>query len=575
MIAYVIYARKSNESEDRQVLSIEAQLKELTDYAAKNNLIIAQTYIEAKSAKKPGRPLFNDMVKDLRRRKATGVLCWKLDRLSRNMLDAATISELLESGIISEIRTPSQIYRNTSNDKFMTGLDWIMAKKYIDDLSENVKRGLRTKAQLGWLPGRAPLGYLNPPLQRKGQRMIIKDPQRFNLLRRMWEMLLSDQYSVPEILDAATNKWGFKRPKCGNTPERPLARATLYEIFTNPFYCGKFTYGGEWYEGKHELMVTPDEFERAQMILGRKGKSRPKKHVFAFTGLFKCGQCGAQITAEEKYKKIKSTGLTKRYVYYHCTHMKDRNCTQGSVEETALKSQIDSYLRQISLPEPYLEWIFKYLNKVKDQEQSKTILGRDNLREQLRKVNAKLENLLTLKISPENATGELLSDSEYLSQKGKMLSEKMSLDRALAQHNQVQSETRELTKATFNFASYARIWFSKGDRNRKRSILTAAYSNRTILAGKVLMEAKKPLQVIQKFASRVAGKNLIFEPLKFGLDNTQAAPFEDGFCARLRQPDDIRTEILEILSNPYKYREEKAALENIRQLNNSMSSQAA
>jgi len=575
MSSYVIYARKSTESEDRQVLSIEAQIKELTDYAAKNNLIVAKTYIEAKSAKKPGRPVFTEMVKNLRRKKATGIFCWKLDRLTRNLLDAALISELLESGIISEIRTPSQIYRNTSNDKFMTGLDFIMAKKYIDDLSENVRRGLKTKAQMGWLPGRAPLGYLNPPFQQKGQRRIVKDPQRFPLLRKMWDMLLSGQFSIQRILEIATHRWGFKRPKCGNTPERPLARATLYEIFTNPFYCGKFKYGGEWYEGKHEAMVTPEEFDRAQVILDRKGSLRPKKHLFAFTGMFRCGQCGAMITAEEKCKKIKSTGLTKRYVYYHCTHMKDRSCRQGSIEEAVLKRQINEFLSRISIPEPYLEWVFKYLDKVKTGEKEKNEVGKENIKDQLKKVNARLENLLALKISPENVSGELINDAEYLSQKGKLLGEKLTLEQVLKRQNDKLGNTLEFTKATFNFAAYARLWFANGDRERQHTILTVAYSNRIIIDGNLLMKAKMPLRILKKNDSRTIHENGTFEPQKFSLDSTQAAHKLDGFCALLREPDDVRTEIKKILRNPHNYPEEMNFFNSLRQLQDSMTSKPA
>jgi site-specific DNA recombinase len=249
MSTYVVYARKSTESEDRQVLSIEAQIKEVNAYAAKNDISMARTYIEAKSAKRPGRPVFNEMVKGLRRKKVTGILCWKLDRLSRNMLDAALISELLESGAISEIRTPSQIYRNTSNDKFMTGLDWIMAKKYVDDLSENVKRGIRTRIANGWFSGRVAMGYLNYRNPDTGYSNIVVDEKRFPLLRKMWDLMLSGNYSVDKILHIATFEWGFRTRRTRRFVDKPLSRSGLYRIFTDPFYCGQFVFKGEVHQG--------------------------------------------------------------------------------------------------------------------------------------------------------------------------------------------------------------------------------------------------------------------------------------------------------------------------------------
>jgi len=514
--------------------------------------------------------VFNSMMKDLRRRKATGVLCWKLDRLTRNLLDAALISELLESGVISEIRTPSQIYRNTSNDKFMTGLDFIMAKKYIDDLSENVKRGLKTKAQMGWLPGRAPVGYLNPPSQQKGQRMIIKDPKRFPLLRKMWDLLLSGQHSVPEILRIANESWGFRMAGTGNTPERPLARTTLYKLFTDPFYAGRFYYSGELYIGKHEPMVTAEEYERGQLILGRIGRSRPKRHQFAFTGIFRCGQCGSMVTAEEKYKFLKSTGLKKRYVYYHCTHKKDARCKQVSIEETELRRQIDEFLATISIPQPYLEWISKHLDEVRKSERAKADSIIENEKRELKRVEVKLSNLLALKISPDNEGGRILSDEEYLAQKEKLFSEKAKLETILKRRGDMEKEAMELTIQTFNFAVYARIWFAKGDIKRQRTILTAASSNREFLNGKALIEAKKPLQVIERTVSRLIAKNATLEPPKFGLDNTQAAHRLDGLYAKLRELDDVRTEIRKILQNPHDHPEEMSFFNSLRQLQSSM-----
>jgi len=498
MSSYVIYARKSTESEDRQVLSIEAQIKELTDYATKNNLIVAKTYIEAKSAKKPGRPVFNSMMKDLRRRKATGVLCWKLDRLTRNLLDAALISELLESGIISEIRTPSQIYRNTSNDKFMTGLDFIMAKKYIDDLSENVKRGIKARAERGWAPARPPIGYLNYRNPETGQSSIIVDKKRFPLVRKIWDLMLSGNYSVAKILKIANKDWGFRTRRTRHMDEKPLSRSGLYRIFLNRFYCGQLVFKGELLQGKHQPLVTVEEFERVQHLLGRTGKERIKKHKFAFTGIIRCGGCGGMVTAEEKYKFVKATRLWRRYAYYRCGRRKDPTCKQPPVSEESLKQQIDALLSRIEIPGEYLNWIFKYLDKVV-QTESKKKKAQDNLAErEIRNIESRLQNLLLLKISPDNADGRLLSDNEYLDQKNNLTKLKARLEGKLEGSRDLEKKVVALTRDTFKFATYARIWFAKGTPDRQQEILSSVGLNHTLIDRKLLIQLKKPLSLIEK-----------------------------------------------------------------------------
>lgn len=547
MSQYIIYARKSTESEDRQILSIEAQIKELTDYTAKNGLSVAKTYIEAKSAKQPGRPVFNEMVKDLRRKKATGILCWKLDRLTRNLLDAALISELLESGIISEIRTPSQIYRNTSNDKFMTGLDFIMAKKYIDDLSENVRRGIKARVERGWAPARPPVGYLNYRNPETGQSSIIVDKSRFPLVRRIWDLMLSGNYSVARILKIANEDWGFRTRRTKRTGEKPLSRGGLYRMFLDRFYCGQIVFKGELLQGKHQPLITVDEFDEVQRLLGRIGKGRLKKHEFAFTGIIRCGGCGGMVTAEEKYKFIKATQLWKRYAYYRCGRRKKPACRQPPISEDSLKQQIEALLSQIEMPREYLNWIFKYLDKVVQTESEKK-KAQDNLAgREICNIERRLQNLLSLKISPDNADGRLLSDAEYLNQKNKLMKIKAQLEGKLVESRDLEQKVIALTRETFKFATYARIWFAKGTPDRQQEILSSVGLNHTLTDRKLLIQPRKPLSLIEKRSFLPLPKSDRFEPREFGKDKEKDRAFGPAFLINSGLVNKVRTEIKKML----------------------------
>ncbi len=227
------------------------------------------------------------------------------------------------------------------------------SKYYVDNLSVNVKRGMRKKIEMGWLANHAPIGYRND----RDTGTVAIDDERFELLRRAWELLLSGASTVPQILDRLNSDWGFRTRKGRKTGGGPLSRSALYKIFKNPFYAGVLAWYGEWRPGKHQPLVTLEEYRRAQAILGRPDRPKPATHSFAFTGgLIRC-RCGLSVTAEEK---TKPSG--RRYVYYHCTR-RSRRCHEPGVRVEIVEEAIIALLREIQLPGPVERLLIAKLDK--------------------------------------------------------------------------------------------------------------------------------------------------------------------------------------------------------------------
>ena len=571
MSGYFIYCRKSSEAEDRQVLSIESQTRELEEVAAKLNLPIAEILTESKSAKAPGRPVFNQMMQRLYQGEALGIICWKLDRLARNSVDGGSIIWAIKQHGIKVV-TPAQSYAREDDNIILMYIEFGMAQKYVDDLSKNVKRGLKTKIENGWYPGVAPAGYLNHTNKITGENTLIKDPERFLLVRRMWDLMLTGLYTPPKILELANTKWGLRTRITRKKGGTPLCRSAIYKIFTKPFYYGWFEYpkkSGQWYKGNHEPMITEAEYERVQALLGRHGNPRAQaQRDFSFTGIIRCGECNRAVTAEEKYQVICSQCKFKfahrkrdacprcqtpmeqmanpkflKYTYYHCSKSGRPVCSQKYVSELELERQINDGLARICISRQFKDWAIKYLHELSANESASQVEIVRSQQKAYQDCIQELDNLVRLKVAAGNADGSRLSDEEYGQRRIELLKLKQGLEELLNNAGQRKEQQLKLAEQTFEFACVVQERFVNGDPEAKKVILTTMSSNLILKDKKLLFEARKPFFILGNVLCPQMPTTLPIEP-----ENTKAThgQFIPSLFLRPQmrgQGDDVRTSL--------------------------------
>jgi DNA invertase Pin-like site-specific DNA recombinase len=344
---YCLYSRKSSEQDELQALSIESQIKEMLLIAEKENLNVVEIYRESHSAKESGqRPVFNQMLADIRSGKFNGILTWHPDRISRNAGDLGIIVDFLDAKKLIEIRTYSQKFTNNPSEKFLFMILGSQAKLENDNKSVNVKRGLKTKCEMGLWPGVAPTAYLNSKnVDEKG--VIFLDPVRAPLIKQVFEKIAYDGWSGRKAYLWMTNDIKFTTKK-----GKKLSLGNLYLLLKNSFYTGTFEYprgSGKFFKGKHKPIITQEVFDLVQKKLEQNYDYERNKE-FAFTRLMICGICGSGITADEKWKTQKN-GNNHRYVYYVCCKSQDRQCKNPPMREEDLILQLEGLIDTVSIDE--------------------------------------------------------------------------------------------------------------------------------------------------------------------------------------------------------------------------------
>jgi site-specific DNA recombinase len=462
----ILYCRKSSESEERQVMSLDAQEHELRKIADKHEIAVVKVVRESMSAKAPGRPLFTEILADIRQGTANSILCWKLDRLARNPVDSGSISWLLQENQLQSIITPERTYFPSDNVLLMS-VEFGMSTQYIRDLSANVKRGNREKLRRGEWPNRAPYGYRT---DRNLKTIVIHEAEAI-IVRRIFELYNTGTRSIKDICK-----------------ELGMYKSQVAKILERSMYCGVMVADGIEHQGKYEPIISRNAFDLAQEVKNgvRVSPLRPKSLYFPYRGFMHCAECGCRLTATRK---------KKRYDYYYCTNGKS-NCTQHQnyLNEEKVLKLITPVITKPKFDLETIEIMYeaareKAKNDHEDIEKLKTDLSTE-----IDQINRQERKLL------QSFTTEIVDEVLYKEEALRLKQEKAKLEATLSKLNQTHEQklaTLELTKKVFLDCHTMVSEFTDAKPERKREIIETLLWNFAVKDEKVLqINYKKPYEVM-------------------------------------------------------------------------------
>jgi site-specific DNA recombinase len=487
----VLYARVSSKEQEKEGFSIPAQLKLLKEYAAANGFVVAQEYVDVETAKQTGRAAFGEMVAYLKAHPSVRVmLVEKTDRLYRNLKDWVTVDELdVEMHFPKEGVVLSRESR--SSEKFMHGIQVLMAKNYIDNLSEEARKGMQEKAEQGIWPTKCPLGYRNVT-GADGKKIIATDPAIAPLIAKLFEWYARGDISLKEAARKAHSA-GLAFPRSG----AKVPVSTVHTILRNRLYTGWFEWNGKLIEGRHQALVPVELWERVQGVLdGRFAKKAKRgKHDFAFSGLIACAQCGCAVVGEIK---------KQRYVYYHCTGYADKcrrnpaSCRRKHVREEAIEAQFTELLGRLRFDDEVLEWVREALHASHADERREHEEAIERLKAEHKRLQARIDGMYFDKL--DGKIGDDFFDRmarQWREEQSRCLND-------IERHQSAEQSYMDEGVQLLELARNAQRLFAKQEPREKRRLLNFLLSNCTWEDGEVVATFRQPFDLLAETAVTAA-----------------------------------------------------------------------
>ena len=557
------YNRKSSESEDKQVLSISSQMdeaKRISEFYKLPKFI--EVFTESKSAKKEFlRPEFQRMISMIKCGDIDSIVCWKLDRLARNMTEGGMLIDLISSGVLKAIITHDKVYYPSDNVLLMS-VEFGQGKQFVKDLSVNVKRGQLKKASMGVPHGVASLGFLNDKTEEKGNRNWLVDEQRLWKIKKLFELFLTGTYTAGKLHRYAANELKLTTVKRKRTGGILITLSRIYEILKDPIYAGFFLYDGKRYELNQNLPRLITELQRNKVLNILSKRNIPKiqhhnssysgfiisdekdfigqdikfqlicdcKYKFAYRSKTNCPKCNREIEKLETPKYLIKT-------YYYNVRKKKFKIPYKSIEESTITCELKKYFDEyLNFSTSLLNWSRKYIHELKDKEVS------DNLLISEAKMKRNIEYEQKKRKMREMLRDEKITDEEYAADL-EYLKSQYENDNKENDDIDWYSEMMEIT----NLIEEDKNVLENGTSEAIRNLLSRLGSNLVWNDEKLSIYSSKPINKLVEGIKNIKLKFPKFEPKNYQIPqglNEKIRPFDPIFSTMLLTWDNVRTEII-------------------------------
>jgi len=466
----VIYARVSTKEQQDEGYSIPAQLKAIRVFCAGQKLSPVSEFVEAESAGKAGRKRFTEMVDFLKANADVRVVvAHKLDRLYRNFTDQV----LLEEIVGARARYVTGDVPDSPQGELLRDVQLSVAKFYLGNLAEEVRKGMDEKVLQGGWPHRAPLGYLND----RQARTIVPDPLKSSLVRFAFERYASGAVSLPQLADELADR-GLVQGS-----GHKFGAASVQHILSNPLYCGRIRHKGKLFPGAHEPLITPALFETVQDTLSGKRNGTKSRRVFALRGVMYCAECGCMITA----------GVHKGYVYYRCTHGKGACSNVAYTRAEVMEAQIDELLSRIELGPELIDALIADAKLLEAERGSSTVSERAALQGELTANAARQDKLLNAYLD------DAVPVDAYRAKADSLEAGRRALELRLSELTETPGAASALVEQRARMAGGARLRFAGGTDEEKREVVSAVLCNVTVADGRIASyQYKRPFGVLEQ-----------------------------------------------------------------------------
>ena len=482
----ILYARVSSKEQEETGYSIPSQLKLLNEYAAHNDHKVVKEFVDVETAKRAGRENFNLMVDYLKRNPdIKAVLCEKTDRLSRNFRDIAVLDDLVNQQNLSIVlvKENTTISRDSkSHEKFIFGIKALMAKNYIDNLSEESRKGMLEKAEQGLYPSLAPLGYKNVELKNNGKshKILQVDDQRAPIIQKLFRLYATGDYSIVQLMKLVYDE-GLRNKNGGK-----VGKSAIHKILNNIIYYGEFKWNDKIYQGTHPALISKEIFNAVQEAFAAHNKPKLTKKQFAYRGLMVCGKCGCAITAEIKKGK---------YIYYHCTGFKGK-CGNKSVREETLSEQFGDIVKRIHIDDDTLELVKQALIKSHEEELAFHQKRLDILNGQKKKLENRLHQIYIDKIDGK------VTDEFYENTVDKWQEELSQIKESMRRHENGDANYLSQGIHILELCNKAHRLYLRQTPMKRTKLLRYILSNCTLVDGSLTPTYRKPFDLLAKGLSR-------------------------------------------------------------------------